>query len=489
MATTDPLFQVTGLVSGIDWGTMIDKVMEQERKVTDIWTAEKEKLEFKIDLYNEFNANFKSLRTALTPLKLESTYRAKTAELINIGSSLDPSSVLSITATPDAEIARYDIEVLQLAKAHSITSKRLDDPTQTIGDLINEFTGGSFTIGSGDKITTIQVTASDTLSSLASKINSATTDEGESIGVTAKIMDNRLIIISNETGEANAITVTDDNSILNALEIWNGSDFTNELQAAQDATIKIDGLEVQRSDNEISDLIEGLTLKLNGTGHVVTDIVLDAEKAVNAITDFIDAYNAAMDWINIRVSEKPIEDPQEEYQKKIGLLRGDSLLWQTKSRMRSLISDPIATGGAFAMLSQIGITTEATDYGKSGMLEFDVDKFMSAMTTNSDDVAALMTTAMSKIDTFIGNTIDNVPVAIGNTTGTKGRVASQINYLNNRITVIDKRISDFEERLAIKEKGLIEQYSQMETVLSQLTSQANWLAGIVTQLSYIGSGA
>jgi flagellar hook-associated protein 2 len=93
------------------------------------------------------------------------------------------------------------------------------------------------------------------------------------------------------------------------------------------------------------------------------------------------------------------------------------------------------------------------------------------------------------MDTFIGNTIDNVPVAIGNTTGTKGRVASQIKYLNNRITAIDKRISDFEERLAIKEKGLIEQYSQMETVLSQLTSQANWLAGIVTQLSSIGSGA
>jgi len=41
MATTNPLFQVTGLASGIDWGTMIDKVMEQERKVADIWTAEK----------------------------------------------------------------------------------------------------------------------------------------------------------------------------------------------------------------------------------------------------------------------------------------------------------------------------------------------------------------------------------------------------------------------------------------------------------------
>ena len=34
MATTDPLFQVTGLASGIDWGTMIDKVMERNEKIT-----------------------------------------------------------------------------------------------------------------------------------------------------------------------------------------------------------------------------------------------------------------------------------------------------------------------------------------------------------------------------------------------------------------------------------------------------------------------
>jgi len=68
MTMSNPLFQVTGLVSGIDWGTMIDKIMERERKIADVWTSEKEKLEFRIDLYNEFSANFKTLRSTLTHL-------------------------------------------------------------------------------------------------------------------------------------------------------------------------------------------------------------------------------------------------------------------------------------------------------------------------------------------------------------------------------------------------------------------------------------
>jgi len=407
--------------------------------------------------------------------------------MANIGSSLDPSSVLSITAMADAEIARYDIEVEQLAQAHSVASKKVDDLSAALGLT------GNFTIKVGANEAKIKVIESDTLSSLAEKINSATIEEELPLplGITARILDNKLILTSNDTGESNAITVVnDDDDILSDLEIWdndndNEEGFTNEIRAAQDALFKIDGLEVQRSSNEISDVVEGLTFKLNGVGHVVADVVLDAEKAVNAINDFVEAYNAAIDWINIRVSEKPIEDPTEDYQKRIGMLRGDPLLWQTKSRMRTLISDPIATEGAFKMLSQIGITTEAADYGKSGKLVFDADKFMDAMIANSEDVASLMTTVTAKFDNFIGNIVDNVPIVVGSTTATKGRVASEINHLNNRITTIDKRIADFEQRLAIKEKGLIEQYTQMETVLAQLTQQANWLAGIVTQLSAV----
>ena len=36
---TAPLFQVTGLTSGIDWGQMIDTMMEAARKPAELWQA------------------------------------------------------------------------------------------------------------------------------------------------------------------------------------------------------------------------------------------------------------------------------------------------------------------------------------------------------------------------------------------------------------------------------------------------------------------
>ncbi|HPP38373.1 MAG TPA: flagellar cap protein FliD N-terminal domain-containing protein, partial [Thermosynergistes sp.] len=57
---TAPLFQVTGLASGIDWGQMIDKMMEAARKPEELWQAEKDKLELKVGLYNEFSAYLKA---------------------------------------------------------------------------------------------------------------------------------------------------------------------------------------------------------------------------------------------------------------------------------------------------------------------------------------------------------------------------------------------------------------------------------------------
>ncbi|HOO64810.1 MAG TPA: flagellar filament capping protein FliD, partial [Synergistaceae bacterium] len=156
---------------------------------------------------------------------------------------------------------------------------------------------------------------------------------------------------------------------------------------ARDAVLDLNGVEVRRSSNTIDDLVGNTTLELKGIGHVGMEIVLDTEQAITAIQDFVTAYNDAMDWINIRLSEEEeVEQNSEDWQtssdfdKKFGLLHGNSMLWQTKSRLRQLISDPIETLGPLSMLSQIGITTEEADYGKSGKIEFDQNKFMEALT-------------------------------------------------------------------------------------------------------------
>ena len=156
---------------------------------------------------------------------------------------------------------------------------------------------------------------------------------------------------------------------------------------AQDAILDLNGVEVSRSSNTIDDLVGNTTLELKNIGHVGMNIVLDTEQAITSIETFVEAYNEAMDWINIRLSEEEqVEQGSEDWQtsedfnKKFGLLHGNSVLWQTKNRLRQLISNPVTTLGPLSMLSEIGITTEEADYGKSGKLEFDQTKFMEALT-------------------------------------------------------------------------------------------------------------
>jgi flagellar capping protein FliD len=65
----------------------------------------------------------------------------------------------------------------------------------------------------------------------------------------------------------------------------------------------------------------------------------------------------------------------------------------------------------------------------------------------------------------------------------KGRIASWINSLTTQISTIDERIAAFEKQLSIKERGLNDRFSQMETILSQLNQQAEWLASTLSALS------
>lgn len=680
-----PMFQFTGVTSGIEWGDMIDTIMEAARAPIETWEAEQDTLELKVGLYEEFSAVMKSMQSTLTTLKLASTFKTKAAEVTSLSSGLAGNAILTATATTEAYIDQWDIEVLQKA----ITEQRIGNSLSSSSTALG--LSGTFFVRSGSQRVAIEVASSDSLRDINLKLSQAVDDHGNSLNITSKLIDNRLVITSAFSGlgsstgsdatvtrgswtdgtggsdylplpgeggtypvitqiasgtttytegtdytydqgtgtitwlsggahpEADSeYTITFDaeytwNTNTFALEAGTGDDILTSLGlnvdddehhiAAQDAILIVDGVRVTRSSNEIDDLIGGVTLKLQGPGKVLLDITTDMEQAVTAIQNFVDAYNDAMDWINIRLSEESDEDAETDFDKKFGLLHGDSLLWQTKNQLRRLIADPQNILGPLKQLSQIGITTESTDYGKSGKLEFDSSVFMQAATpgslaffdqwmtdafsdsatplnelktgfaggtfsisvggrtatitvnatdtlanvstkiaaardsagnaltlrssivnntlsvastdmeenlsftdpdgvllalgidiANPDDathhvqdtssyVGDLVTTLMTKLDDFCSNMVDSSQVAVGSTVTIKGRIASRINYLNTQITTIDERIAAFEEQLSIKERGLNDRFSQMETILSQLNQQAEWLSSTLAGLS------
>lgn len=471
--SSEPLFQIPGISSGLDWGDMIDTIMEKARVPITIWEAQQDTLRLKVGLYEEFSSVLKTARNTLTVLKQPSTFKMKQAEVVSHTSGVSESAILTATATTDAYLGKWDIEVLQKAVAENRVSNRFNSASEALG------LEGSFFIRTGSQRVEIGVKSSESLREINLKISQALDDHGNSLNIDSKLIDNRLVLSSSfsglgsSTGTSATVTrgswttgsggkdflplpddgvtyplitevksgsttytegidysydqgtgtiswlsggahpATDEeytitfdgeytwNTNTFSLEAGTGADIIAALgldlndaehyAAAQDAELLVEGVHIVRSSNTIDDLIGGVTLDIQGPGKVTMNILADTEEAVTSIEEFVTAYNEVMDWINIRLSEESEvdtlakDDPKrsDDFYKKFGLLHGDSLLWQTKSQLRRLTADPVNILGPLKQFSQIGITTEDTDHGKSGKLVFDKDVFMKAMTPNS----------------------------------------------------------------------------------------------------------
>ncbi|WP_407649478.1 flagellar filament capping protein FliD [Aminithiophilus ramosus] len=137
----------------------------------------------------------------------------------------------------------------------------------------------------------------------------------------------------------------------------------------------------------------------------------------------------------------------------------------------------------YTQIGQVGITTEAADYGKSGLLEFSTDDFMEALKDNPNQVGELATQLMAKFGTYIDQMVSSSTVEVGSTVTVKGKVANQISVWETEISNLDTRISDFEERLDLKKQRLLTQFAAAEVSLSTMTSQLEWLTSLTDSLS------
>lgn len=477
-------FQISGLSSGIDWGEIIDKLISNKKAVEEQWLETQDTLDSKSYLYTELVASLKSLQSSLDPLVLESTFLNKSAEVSGYSGSEAP---VSVTATADAGIARYDIDITSVAKNHKVAGDRVDDTTAALG------LEGSFTLSVGDFDVTVDVASGYDLSAIAEAINAAAHEasEGGAPPVSALLLDNTLVISSEITGADFGVSVSDDgDGILSGLGIWNvggSGEYARTLQVPTDAMFTMDGLEITRSSNTVDDLLEGVTFEIESEGSARVDISLDAEKAVSAVRGMTEAYNEVLDWIDIRLTENTVDDPQSDIEKRRGLLKGDPLLWNCKQNMRSITSKArFGSGGESRTLSSIGIAAESTDYGKSGKLEFDESAFMESMLRDPKAVMEMMTSFAADMKSFTEGMVSNSTVSIGGTTAKEGKIYSQIDTLEKQSEDIDERIADFDARLEMEQASLEALYANMEARISELSQQASYLTSL-SQYSSSGS--
>jgi len=189
---------VSGVVSGMDWDSMIDEIITNAAKPAQVKVARKTNLTNKKSLFEEMKVTMNSLQSSLSPLKLPSTYKAKEINIERIDTSGSYKGVLTATVNADAEVNVWDVKVNKLATAQINRSKQIT--SSTLASTLNGLASSTFYVNMGGQKVGIEVNATDSLQALKSRINNTLKTLSNPLAVTASVVDNKLILKSDDTG-------------------------------------------------------------------------------------------------------------------------------------------------------------------------------------------------------------------------------------------------------------------------------------------------
>jgi len=439
-------FSISGLTTGVNWRNVIDQLIQIERRPINLMEQRKTTLSDQKTAWSDLKTRLTTIDSKLDALKLDSTWEAKKV------TSSDETKVTATTSS-SAVASTYSITITDLASAHKVASD------QKVGYTVPVGKGGDIQITVTDKAgttttKTVSIAEGDTLATIRDNINNA------QAGVTATIIDDRLVITRTETGAYSTISFTDNaGGVLKDLGILDATDTIKyELAPALDATFTVDGLTVTRSTNLVTDVIPNVTLNLKAktTSAVTVEVKLDSQVAIDKIKAFVEAYNAALDAINTQGG-------------KDGKLRGDGTLLRISTTLRRDTSDQvqgISTG--YKSLSDLGITTD-----QGGKLVIDETKLQEKVEADPDAARNLFFSDEADV-TGVGEKLEsNLNLW---TKSYDGTIPAREDSLTRTIDDITEQIEALERRIALREQTLIKQFTEMEKIITVFQSQGSWLA-------------
>ena len=191
---------ISGVVSGIDWESMIDSIIEKASQPAMVQVNKRTNLTNKKSLFEELKVSMQGFQSSISPLKIPSTYKAKELEIERLDSNSSYKGVLTATVNADAEVNVYNLEVKQLATAQTLRSNQITGTFSGINSTMNSLTNGKVYVNCGGQRVGVDVTSTDTLNSLKSKLNNALKTQSTPVAVTASVVDNKLILKSDNTG-------------------------------------------------------------------------------------------------------------------------------------------------------------------------------------------------------------------------------------------------------------------------------------------------
>lgn len=410
------------------------------------------------------------------------------------------------------------------AKYTTAASNSKAQGTNTIKELLGtDAQDGMFTLSAIQadgtmKDTTITYKATDTIDSLMKKIN------GSGAGVTAIFNNGQFSIAANNTGDNTddaevklLTTVKDENGVdvantSGGLELFgkltglstsgSGADSIKLAEGGTTASMTVNGVKYEQPSNVFN--IAGYEITAIGnltSGEVTVSAVLDADKTIDKVKEFVETYNDLLKDLTKRTTEKrkvgydALTDAQKaamsdleiskwEEAAKTGLLKGDTTLNNVLSSMRQTTFNYGNSVGAKGentagikgeTLDSIGISSSSI-WAENGKLVIDETKLRVAIEKDPDILSRIFTgdgtTENPGVASQLRETAQTAIKTIEKSAGKESTIENQY-ALGKTIASLNTKISDWKERLKTIEDRYWNQFSAMENAIQKANSQSS----------------
>jgi len=332
-----------------------------------------------------------------------------------------------------------------------------------VGDAIN-IRG---TRGDGTAVTIgLVVGAGDTMQSLLDRINDATSGFGAGTRTaTASLGADGRIRLTDDTAGASRVSLSigiaraDGSSGTLGASTTSVLGRTRELQAGQDSVIRVDGREVRRTSNKITDGIAGVTLSLTaaepGTA-IDVEIERDVKSAADSVQKLVESYNAIRTFYDEqRVANAP--------------LYADSGLRRVVESMTTALRTEVTGNATYSRAVTAGVVLD-----RNGVLTFNQETFKTAYSAKPTEIESLF--GLAGVGGAFVTTADQA------NSFSSGPINLQLRTIAENSVVLRGREADAQKRLELRREQLVAQYTRMENALARLNSQSSSLLASVKGL-------
>ena len=434
-----------GVGSGLDLTGLLDQLRSAERQKLQPIVTQKNQEQAKISAFGRLQSALDKFQGAVAKLN-------DAALFSSLSTSVRGGDGITATAGSGAVAGRYEVEVVQTARAGSLATQGVassTDPRVGIG-------GGSLTLEiGGQAMAPIALEENASLADIRDAINA----QGDS-GVRASIINDgsaegyRLVLSSSETGEAAAIT---------------GMEFTgaptleldpNSKVAGRDAELLINNITINNASNKVEGAIQGIALDIEAAtpGQIGTVVVeQDSEALKEAVQGFVSSFNEMKSTVGRMTNVTGDADTAGE-------LVGNRAVRTIETRLSRDLG-AMVEGGEFSMMSQLGIQLNV-----QGRLDLDEAKLDAAIANNSPALAEFFSGA-DKSSGMAGR----LDATLGQILGNDGLIQSSIKSSETRVSSLETRFERMELTIERTIERYRRQFGQLDSMISQMNATSAYL--------------